>query len=545
MVERARLATAGELPEATGSAAGATERPRGAGALLDRALGALDRLVAQPADDERRPVAPPSLRAGLRYVLLLDRRLIVPLTFLATIFLFCFIRQTDYDWWWHLRTGQLIWEQRAIPSADPYSYTNAGRPWVVHEWLFEVLTYLGYRAIGYNGLSLALGLVLLATFTLHYLLLRALGAGRVLAGLLVAWSGLLTFMTVTMRPQVFSYLFLAVELWCLYLYRSGRRRAVWLLPPIMLLWVNLHGAWIMGLGTLALFVAGEWLNARARGERAALGHAVGALALGTAAIAANPQFLRIYLFPLSFIAPDSATVQYIQEWQPPNFHDFFGYVFGLTVLLLVALGLRRPRFDYTLALWALAFTYLGFSSMRHLPLFALVVVPVIAQQLPASWRGPEWPYRENALTGVVNWVLVLFVVGVIASVMLGNPLVQLRPEPNLTNYPVEGLAYLRAHPGGGNLLNYDAWGGYLIDQLYPTSPVFTDTRVDLYGREFVEEYITVARVRPGWRDVLRRYDVAQVLLPKDSQLVAVLREDPAWRVVLEGDEEVLLQRVAP
>src|SRR5439155_1208757 len=86
------------------------------------------------------------------------------------------IRQTDYDWWWHLRTGQLIWEQRAIPTADPYSFTNAGRPWVVHEWLFEVLTYLGYRAIGYSGLSLALGLVLLATFTLHYLLLRALGA---------------------------------------------------------------------------------------------------------------------------------------------------------------------------------------------------------------------------------------------------------------------------------------------------------------------------------------------------------------------------------
>ena len=272
---------------------------------------------------------------------------------------------------------------------------------------------------------------------------------------------------------------------------------------------------------------------------------MGALALGTAAIAANPQFLRIYLFPLAFIAPDSATVQYIQEWQPPNFHDFFGYVFGLTVLLLVALGLRRLRFDYTLALWALAFTYLGFSSMRHLPLFALVVVPVITQQLPASWRGPEWPYRENPLSGVVNWILVVFVVGVIASVMLGNPLVQVRPEPNLTNYPVEGLAYLRAHPGGGNLLNYDAWGGYLIDQLYPTRPVFTDTRVDLYGREFVEEYITVARVRPGWRDVLRRYDVAQVLMPKDSQLVAALREDPAWRVVLEGDEEVLLQRVGP
>src|SRR5438067_13810645 len=230
------METTSQRPAATRSAGSAFGKGRAAAdALLDRLLGALAPLVAEPGLELSRPVALPAFRAGLRGFVFLDRRLMVPVVLLGALFVFCFTRPTDPDWWWHLRTGRLIWEQRAIPAADPYSYTNAGRPWVVHEWLFEVLTYLGYRALGYNGLSLVLGLVLLATFTLHYLLLRALGAGRVLAGLLVAWSGLLTFMTVTMRPQIFSYLFLAVELWCLYLYRSGRRRAVWLLPPFMLL----------------------------------------------------------------------------------------------------------------------------------------------------------------------------------------------------------------------------------------------------------------------------------------------------------------------
>lgn len=523
-----------------------------AGALVDQALSWLRDLTAQPMAEDARPVVAPSPRAGLRYFLLLDRRLIVPVVVLLTFFCFCFIRQTDPDWWWHLRTGQLIWETRAIPTVDPYSYTNAGRPWVVHEWLFEVLSYLGYQALGYNGSVLVMAVIVLATYTLHYLLLRSLGAGRVLAGLLVLLTTLLTFMAITMRAHIFSALFLSLELWWLYLYRSGSRRALWCLPPLMILWVNLHGAWIMGLGTLGLFIIGEWLNTRTRPpgppalgeERANLKPALLVLALSTAAIAVNPQGLEIYLFPLSFIGAESATMMYINEWQPPDFRDTIGLAFGLTVMLTVALGLRRPRFDWTLALWALAFTFLGFSAMRHVPLYALVIMPIIVQQLPARWRGPEWPYRENALTGLLNWALALIAVGTTAMVMLDNPLAQVRATPNLETYPVAGLAYLREHPESGNLFNYDGWGGYIIQELYPTRPVFIDTRVDLYGREFLEEYITVTDLKPGWKDVLRRYDIAQVLMPKDSSLVAVLREDPGWRVVLEGDEEVLLARNA-
>lgn len=512
-----------------------------------RLLDALDQLVAAPADEPPRRVAPPSPRLALRRAALLDRRLIVPLAVLATLFCFSFIRQTDPDWWWHLRTGQLIWDTGAIPTTDSFSFTMAGRPWVAHEWLFDVLTYLGLGAFGYAGLSAIMAAIVTTTFTLHYLLLRALGAGRVLAGLLVAWSGLLSFMLITMRPQLFSYLFLSVELWVLYLYRAGWRRPIWLIPALMVPWVNLHGAWIMGLGVLALFVAGEWLNARTRREDRHLRPAMGALALGTLAVSLNPQFVRIYLFPLSFIRPDSAMVKYIQEWQSPNFHDFLGFVFGLSVLLLVLLGLRGPRFDYTLALWALAFTYLGFSAMRHLPLYALVVMPIVVARLPAAWRGAERPYRESRLTGIINWLLLAVGVGVVAVVMLGNPLAQLGQRPNLRWYPVSAVDYLRANPGPGNLLNYDGWGGYLIDELYPSRRVFIDTRVDLYGRQFLEEYIAATTLKPNWRDVLDRYQIAQVLLPPDSVLVTALRADPAWRVAFEetadGHRAVLLVRV--
>jgi len=267
----------------------------------ERLLGGIDDLLNEPLEERPRVVALPSPRAWLRAMLLLDRRLLVPLCVFAGLFFLCFLRQTDYDWWWHLRVGQDIWQNRALPAVDTYSYTRAGQPFVVHEWLFEVLTYLGYRAFTYRGLIVGMAAIVLATYLLHYLLLRALGVERVLAGALLAVTLILSFMTITLRPHIFNTLFLSIELWCLYLYRAGHRRAVWALPPILLLWVNLHGAWIMGLGTLALFIVGEWLNARARGEAATLRPALGALAASLVATLFNPTGPSLLLYPLTFI----------------------------------------------------------------------------------------------------------------------------------------------------------------------------------------------------------------------------------------------------
>ena len=515
-------------------------------ALLDRALGALDGLLAAPLEERPRAVALPSPRVGWRELIGLDRRLVVPLTMLFGVFIFCFIRQTDPDWWWHLRIGHDIWAAKAIPTVDTYSFTRAGQPFIAHEWLFEVLTYLGLQAFGYSGLVLGMALLVTATYTVHYLLLRAVGAGRVLSGLLVAWTLVLSFMAITLRPHLFTLLFLSIELWCLYLYRAGHRRFIWLLPPLTILWVNLHGAWIMGLGTLALFIVGEWLNGRIHKEPIPLRHALLALAGMLAAAVVNPEGPALLLYPLGFIGGDSATMRYIQEWQPPSFREAMGLAFGLSVLLLAVLGLRRPRIDYTFLLWTLAFGYLGFSAMRHVPLYALVVMPIIAQQLPAAWRGPERPYRENPLSAAANWFLLLVVVGTMAVIVFGNPLAQVHSKPNLTGYPTQALAYLKAHPEG-NVLNDDGWGGYLITNL-PERPVFIDSRVDFYGLEFLEEYIAVVRLRPEWRSVLIRYDIAYILMPPDTQLIAALRDDPAWRVVVEMDDEhdksVLLERVA-
>ena len=160
------------------------------------------------------------------------------------------------DLWWHLRTGQLIVEQHALPHADPYSYTRPGAPWVAHEWGYEVLVYAAYAAGGW------LGIIYLTALLVGLTALLAAGlALRWRAGLFPAVLGaaLLAFALgpwVNARPQMLDPLYLLVLLHLLTSYREGRSRALWWMPPLFLVWANTHGTFVMGWALVGLW--GVW-----------------------------------------------------------------------------------------------------------------------------------------------------------------------------------------------------------------------------------------------------------------------------------------------
>src|SRR5207249_4337608 len=47
----------------------------------------------------------------------------------------------DPDVWWHLRTGQYIFQTLRVPRTDIYSFTVFGKPWFAPEWLSEAAMY--------------------------------------------------------------------------------------------------------------------------------------------------------------------------------------------------------------------------------------------------------------------------------------------------------------------------------------------------------------------------------------------------------------------
>ena len=176
------------------------------------------------------------------------------LIFAAVLFFaFALVSTTDPDYWWHLRAGQLIVDNGAVPTTDPFSFTAEGKPWVAHEWLSEVVIY-GVQSAGGYGLALLLfAAIALGTLLLTYRASLWLGASRKAAVLLFVWAGVMTVPYWTVRPQVFTWFLFAAFITVCLQHRAGEKNRLWLLPPLMVLWANLHLGYAFGLAVLGAY----------------------------------------------------------------------------------------------------------------------------------------------------------------------------------------------------------------------------------------------------------------------------------------------------
>ena len=189
------------------------------------------------------------------------RQLFVIVLFLA-LFSMALRPIADADFWWHLRTGQWMVETRAVPHADPFSFTNQvttngdnSKTWIAHEWLSELFIYVIYRIGGFGLLILAFAAIITATFFLVYL--RSTEHPYV-AGFALLLGALAAAPTWGVRPQMISYLLSALFLFLLDRY-AGSRKTKYLipLPLLMLLWVNLHAAYALGFAIIGIYIVGD------------------------------------------------------------------------------------------------------------------------------------------------------------------------------------------------------------------------------------------------------------------------------------------------
>jgi hypothetical protein len=454
-----------------------------------------------------------------------------------------FTASTDPDYWWHVRTGQLILEQSALPRVDDYSFTVTGRPWVTHEWLSEVIFFAVQERFGYVGNVALFGLVGALTALAVYAVCHLRGLGQPAAVLLMVWASALGMGSANVRPQAFTALALAILLWLLSRYKlCGERRALWGVPPLLALWVNLHGGYVIGLVVLGLACLGETTALLLRRPAAPLRPLVVTCVLATLASLVSPHGFEALTYPLSYAGEGNAMMRFIAEWQSPNFHVSYLLVFAASLLLAVWLGLGRQPLGPTELLWGLCFALLGLRSVRHIALYGVVVIPLIGARLQAEVPAlrlslARWQRPRLLLAAV--WLLAA--VAAVKLVTGGAGELQLGREPAERGHPVGAVQYLRAHDLPGNLYNNYAWGGYLIHELYPERRVFIDGRTDVYA-EFMGRYMEVERLAPGWRQVLDDHDVRIVLVERDEPLAVVLADDPAWQLAYTGSVERLFVR---
>ncbi len=449
----------------------------------------------------------------------------------------------DPDVWWHIRVGQSILATHHCPTVDTYSFTVHGHPWMAHEWLSDVLLAAVQRTGGLRGL-LALDLVLgaaivVALYALTSLRSRNSKAAFVTCALLLP----LVFISITLRPQMLGYFFLILTLIILERFRQGRSATLWLLPPLFLLWVNMHGSFVTGLLAFGVYGISGLFKVRWGGLESAPWTAAQRLRLGATfllslcVLAVTPYGVRLAGYPLDLAFLQPINRAYIQEWEPMPFNQPFGqYFLALLVAFLLAQIVLGPT-------WQLAELTLFFAGLcavcLHVRLL-LVFIPfsaplfamILSRWVPAYDAGKD-KYALNALLMIAIAVGILWFYPSRARLESGVA----------RHFPVEAVQYILRHPPPQPMYNNYMFGGYLMFALDGRSKVFVDGRGDIYERAGVlTDYGSIAWVAPNALPLLRAYNVQSCLLERDESLATLLAVTSEWRKVYTDDVSVLFVR---
>jgi hypothetical protein len=485
---------------------------------------------------------------------------------------------TDPDLWWHLRTGQWIVETGHVPHTDPFSFTRGGSPWVSHEWLSEVIFYALWRLAGPTALIVFSSLITTAGFLLLYW--RCLGSpaspgpperpglplwgGSPVLAFSGEWSGephwaaaatVLGAMASApcwgSRPQMFTLLLASLFLWLLDRAEQRPRLLLWI-PPLFLLWLNLHAGFALGPALLLLYAGGLFLEALAGTipwpeARPILTRVLLATLACLALVPLNPAGARLYRYPFETVRA-SELRSLIVEWLSPDFHRSMYFPF-LLVLLLLLVALAWSRFPvHGRALVPLMFMLLSaLDAVRHIPIFMLVAMPVIAQALPRSaqpaWPSAHRPPRQRFRTLSYSAALVFLAV---FALWRWTTLANTQNAHAAALFPRNAVAFLRAGQFPERLFAYYDWGGYVIWNLYPQYRPFADGRSDLYSGDLLKQAAqTVPNLRQGWQAILDGWHVETVLIPPDTALAQALLLDQRWTVPYHDSQAIIFVRNHP
>jgi hypothetical protein len=350
------------------------------------------------------------------------------------------------------------------------------------------------------------------------------------------------------RIQMVSLFFAAVYALVLYRFEVTRdRRLLAVFPLVMLLWANIHAGFVIGLVILAINLAGEWLNRVTRRAGAYTADDLKVLALTLVATFAvtvvNPNTYRQLLYPLTFILPNAYT-NLIQESASPDFHMPVMMVFEAMLLLLIAaVAVGRPRLNWTHLFMILAFTHLALSQVRNVPLWAVLIGPLLAYYLSAAAPGlreefPQFSYRRRPVRGragaVLNVVLLVLVVVVYVAEATHYINSTTLRAAETGNYPAGAVRYMRTHTLPTRVFVSYGWGGYLLWNLFPRYRDYMDSRADtLFNNAILRGYLTLYDGGPSWRSVVRQYGIQDVLVERTAPIAQVLAQDRSWRLAYQ------------
>ena len=467
----------------------------------------------------------------------------------AYSFFFASRQISDPDFWFHLKTGEYILTTGMIPRTEMFSFTFYGAPWLAHGWLAGAIFYGIYSRLGFNALIFIFAVLVALAFWIAY---KRSNAHPFIAGfatLLGVWTVL---PNIGVRPRVFTILLSSVYLAVLGRYaRRGSAREIWWLVPLMVLWVNLHGGFFIGLLLIGLTIIGVVLDGWAEGEKLRskwpqLRTLALVLIACAVAVLVNPYGVQIYVSPIRVLR-SPVFLDFVIDFLSPNFHLAEARPLMILILLTVtALALSPKRVRPSELLLFLVTLYSTLMSQRNTAIFALVAAPLMADYFQ-HWltstsfgksfgqAGSSTDRRGPLLLGL------LMLLPLVAFAVKLRTVVYAPPKQSDLKVPVNAVEYIKQQNLTGKTFTYpNVWGAYVFWQL-PSNPVYIDGR-DVYSEEFVKHYVNMQYGLADWREPFDRYGVQIAVIQTGSLLARQIQESPAWEQVYQDEMSVVFKR---
>lgn len=461
---------------------------------------------------------------------------------------------TDPDFWWHLRNGSTMLRTGHLIHINPYAFMAAGHHWVLQEWLSEVWMAAATAAAGRLGVVLGYWLITLAMYVTIWL--RAATIGRpngVTIGVGLVLAAITAYPILGPRSQMETYLLIGVTLLVVERQLRHGGRIAWILPPIFLIWNNLHAGFIMGLILLVAVLASEWLlvglGMRDSDARRSLVQLSRATLCGAAASLVNPNgpVILVYPFQTQF---SNAQQSLIREWHSPDFHMvvLLPLLFFILTTAWLVVSVRRVSLRDVVILGLSLLVTL--QSVRNLVILVVAAAPVwitLADSLRARWAngmGLKSRARQPLPVAAAEFLLLVTMLAALGTQVATEATPALTSTTYVNAFPVCAARWLDLAPTGLRVFNQYGDGGFLAYTV-PKDKVFVFGDAALMGPRVLRDYAAIVDLAPTWLRRLNSSGAQVVVFERGNAFVDALQQEPSWRLVyrdkrVEGFERTSL-----
>lgn len=461
----------------------------------------------------------------------------------------------DLDIWLHLKAGEYIAQNTTVPSTDIFSFTLQGKPWIDHSWLFQLLSYLIYDKWQAEGLIFLQGAVITLSFLVLFLIGYKTAGSYIEPAILTLWVAYASTSRFNIRPDIFSVFFFVLYLYLLRFHID--KKAIWLLVPLQVLWVNIHGYFFLGPLLILVFLKKKNL----------------VLLFSTIfASLLNPYGFKGLLYPFSvfkesLLGKNQIFFKYIQELQPT--FDSSGvlsnYFYSLVIVcfLLMAVNFKKlkPR-----EIFLVIFFFLFSFTRRHVIFFSFIAYIIIISYLGLTIKKLSSNIQVKASFRQALYFLFKYGLAVIFIIWLGTRINtalgstyydfdsgELKSSlSGIDNkrYPEKAADFILENKIDSNMFNDFNSGAYLIGRLYPKRKVFIDGRTELYGQEFFKRYMDSLNGNAAtFKNIIEQYQISAILLNMTStpmpKIISYIYKNPEWRLVFLDDSAVVFLKNTP